>query len=81
MRTKGIDDASAREKQPEVEVTLALEAAKSQGVEELRRVVKQLLLRWHPDKVSKNHPDGIAALEEATRVFRFVVDARGKLGI
>jgi hypothetical protein len=74
-------DAAVRCKQTETEIVIALEAAKSQGTDELRRVMKQLLLRWHPDKVSKSLPDTAAALEEANRVFRFVVDTRGKLGI
>eukprot|EP00929_Paragymnodinium_shiwhaense_P049484 TRINITY_DN24959_c0_g1_i2.p1 TRINITY_DN24959_c0_g1~~TRINITY_DN24959_c0_g1_i2.p1 ORF type:complete len:271 (-),score=53.46 TRINITY_DN24959_c0_g1_i2:132-944(-) len=66
---------------PEVEVQAELEAAAAAGAEALRKTAKQLLLRWHPDKVSQGDSAfEVAKREEAARVLRFVLKERERLG-
>lgn len=66
----------------EAEATAALEKARSEGPEALRRQWKALLVKWHPDKsLQGDAPEAKAAREEATRVFRHVQQERVRLGI
>lgn len=67
---------------PEADVRAALSAAQTEGSAVARKVLKQLLLRWHPDKAPQgDSPVAIAAKEEATRVLRFVLQERQRLGL
>jgi len=67
---------------PEREVTLALEAARAAGGQDAgRQALKRLLLRWHPDKVRGDGPEAQAAQDEATRVLRFILQERERLGL
>jgi len=67
---------------PEREVASKLAAASQAGPEELKSVLKRLLLKWHPDKAPQGDgASAIAAREEATRVLRFVLSERARLGI
>mmetsp|Transcript_75363 Transcript_75363/g.133035 ORF Transcript_75363/g.133035 Transcript_75363/m.133035 type:complete len:375 (+) Transcript_75363:72-1196(+) len=63
---------------PEAEVTATLEAAQASGGQEAaRQALKRLLLRWHPDKA----PQREASQTEATRVLRFILQERERLGL
>jgi len=67
---------------PEREVAGLLTAAKQRGPEALKGVLKQLLLKWHPDKAPQgDDQESVAKREEATRVLRFVLQERERLGI
>lgn len=67
---------------PEREVAAQLAAAQRAGPDTLKGVLKQLLLKWHPDKAPQgDDQDAVRKREEATRVFRFVVQERERLGI
>lgn len=59
---------------PEEAALVALTIADGKGVEEVRRVFRGLLLKWHPDKAPP------AQHAEATRVMRFLLDQRSWLG-
>jgi len=67
---------------PEAEVTRTLEAARGRGPDAVRKVLKQLLLKWHPDKALQGEgEDAAAAQAEATRVLRFILQERERLCI
>jgi len=68
---------------PEAEVRSLLEAAKSSGGEDsCRQVLKRMLLRWHPDKALQGETaEAKAAQAEATRVLRFILQERERLGL
>lgn len=68
---------------PEAEVRAALEAAKTSGGSDAgRQALKRLLLRWHPDKAPQGEsPEAKAAQAEATRVLRFILQERERLGL
>lgn len=68
---------------PEVEVRATLEAAKTSGGSDAgRQALKRLLLRWHPDKAPQGEtPEAKAAQAEATRVLRFILQERERLGL
>lgn len=68
---------------PEAEVTATLQAAVGAGGQDGgRQALKRLLLRWHPDKVLQgDSAEAKAAQEEATRVLRFVLQERERLGL
>lgn len=67
---------------PEREVAATLVAAKAGGPEALKAVLKQLLLKWHPDKAPQgDDKESVAIREEATRVLRFILDERARLGV
>ncbi|CAK0897475.1 unnamed protein product [Prorocentrum cordatum] len=76
-------DAGRALEYPEADIAAALASAKASGPEAQRRVLKQLLLRWHPDKAARggDAAAGNAALEEATRAFRFLMRERERLGL
>lgn len=68
----------------EKEVVAFLEAASVKGADALRRAVKQLLLRWHPDKALLRSSDPSAVREESARVARvfcFLLEERERLGV
>lgn len=52
-----------------------LTAAEEIGSDVVRKVFRQLLLRWHPDKAAP------AQKSEANRVMLFLLDQRSKLGL
>eukprot|EP00913_Durusdinium_trenchii_P022529 g21163.t2 len=68
---------------PEAEVRASLEAAQSSGgADGGRQALKRLLLRWHPDKAQQGEsPEAKAAQAEATRVLRFILQERERLGL
>ncbi|CAJ1435104.1 unnamed protein product [Effrenium voratum] len=68
---------------PEREVRTALEAAQdSGGADAGRQALKRLLLRWHPDKALQgDSSEAQAAQAEATRVLRFILQERERLGL
>lgn len=67
---------------PEIKVSAALAAAKAEGPEAVRRAVKELLLKWHPDKAPQgDSPEAVAARAESTRVLRHVLQERKRLGL
>jgi len=67
---------------PEAEVRAALTAAKAGGPCAIRKALKQLLLRWHPDKAPQNDSkEAAAARAESTRVLRFILDERERLNL
>lgn len=67
---------------PEREVAGMLAAAQVAGPEALKAVLKQLLLKWHPDKAPQGNDKNSAAIrEEATRVLRFILNERERLAI
>lgn len=59
----------------EEDILAALAAAKVKGSEEVRRVFKQLLLRWHPDKVAPSQES------DANHVMRFLLDQRAWIAL
>merc|ERR1711879_669346 len=72
---------TAGSEQPEAEVTATLIAAQAQGPGAVRKALKKLLLRWHPDKVQQgDSSEAVAAQAEATRVLRFILQERERLG-
>lgn len=74
--------ATGASTRPEADVRAALTAAQAEGPGAARKVLKQLLLRWHPDKaIQGDSPAAVAAQEEATRVLRFVLQERKRLGL
>lgn len=68
---------------PEAEITATLEAAQSAGGADAgRQALKRLLLRWHPDKAPRgDEPEAKSAQAEATRVLRFILQERERLGL
>jgi len=68
---------------PEAEVRSALEAAiSSGGADGCRQVLKRMLLRWHPDKALQGESaEAKAAQAESTRVLRFILQERDRLGL
>jgi len=60
---------------PEIDACRALAEAELKGKEEVRRVFRQLLLKWHPDKVEERRK------VEATRVFQYLSEQRLRLGL
>jgi len=67
---------------PEAEVTATLTAAQANGPSAVRKALKRLLLRWHPDKAPQGDgQEAVAAQAEATRVLRFILQERERLGI
>ncbi|CAE7308174.1 unnamed protein product, partial [Symbiodinium sp. CCMP2456] len=68
---------------PEAEVRSTLEAAKlSGGTDGCRQVLKRMLLRWHPDKALQGESaEAKAAQAESTRVLRFILQERDRLGL
>lgn len=68
---------------PEAEVTSILTSALATGGQEAgRQALRKLLLRWHPDKaVQGESAEAQAAQAEATRVLRFILLQRERLGI
>lgn len=66
----------------EEEITCALVSAKGEGPASARKVLKRLLLQWHPDKASKGDNETVlAAQEQATRVLRHILEERTRLGL
>lgn len=67
---------------PELEIARSLAEAKSAGPETTKTVLRQLLLKWHPDKAPQGSgSEALAARDEATRVLRFILQERIRLGI
>lgn len=68
---------------PEAEVTASLTTALAAGGQEAgRHALKRLLLRWHPDKAMHGDgPEAADAQAEATRVLRFILQERERLGL
>lgn len=67
---------------PEREVTCWIATAQQAGPEALKAAFKQMLLKWHPDKAPQGDDrDAVAKREEATRVLRFVLQERERLGV
>lgn len=66
----------------EAEITASLVDAKAQGPGSVRKTLKRLLLRWHPDKAPQGDTAEEAAVrEEATQVLRFLLQERERLAI
>jgi len=82
-RCAGVDGGASRgTASPQADIASELVAARAQGPDAARRALKRLLLRWHPDKAPQG--DGLAAASaraEATRVLRFILDERERLGL
>eukprot|EP00928_Gymnodinium_smaydae_P081658 TRINITY_DN65136_c0_g1_i2.p2 TRINITY_DN65136_c0_g1~~TRINITY_DN65136_c0_g1_i2.p2 ORF type:complete len:140 (+),score=27.99 TRINITY_DN65136_c0_g1_i2:99-518(+) len=67
---------------PEAEVAKELSVARAEGPNAVHRCLRRLLLRWHPDKLPQGDgPDAATAKEEATRVLRFILAERERLGL
>lgn len=78
----GFPEVHAPSPTPEGKVTATLAAAKAQGPDAVRRAIKELLLKWHPDKASQgDSPEAVAARAESTRVLRHVLQERKRLGL
>eukprot|EP00929_Paragymnodinium_shiwhaense_P081752 TRINITY_DN42863_c0_g1_i1.p1 TRINITY_DN42863_c0_g1~~TRINITY_DN42863_c0_g1_i1.p1 ORF type:complete len:375 (+),score=61.19 TRINITY_DN42863_c0_g1_i1:149-1126(+) len=66
----------------EAEITAPLLAAKASGQAAVRKTLRRLLLRWHPDKAPQGDtPEEEAQRAESTRVMRFVLQERERLGL
>jgi len=67
---------------PEVAITQAFITAQASGPGSVRKVLKRMLLQWHPDKAPQgDDAASVASREEATRVLRFILQERERLGI
>jgi len=67
---------------PETQIVATLTAARASGTGAARKELKRLLLRWHPDKCPQDESSESAALRaEATRVLRFILLERERLGV
>jgi len=74
--------AGAEVQGPEAQISAALNKAQAEGTDAVRATLKRLLLKWHPDKAPQGDGDAaVAARMEATRVLRFVLQERKRLGI
>jgi hypothetical protein len=66
----------------EAEVKAVLEDAMAEGPNAVRKALKKLLLRWHPDKFPQGDTcEETSAREEATRILRFILNERERLGV
>mmetsp|Transcript_57672 Transcript_57672/g.100970 ORF Transcript_57672/g.100970 Transcript_57672/m.100970 type:complete len:384 (-) Transcript_57672:198-1349(-) len=78
----GVAEVHSTSPTPEVKVSATLAAAKAQGPDAVRRAIKELLLKWHPDKAPQgDSPEAVAARAESTRVLRHVLQERKRLGL
>lgn len=67
---------------PEAQVSAILRAAQANGPSAVKKALKKLLLKWHPDKVMQGtSAEAVHAQAEATRVLRFILQERERLGI
>jgi len=74
--------AGSEAQKPEAQISSALVKAQEDGPSAVRTTLKQLLLRWHPDKAPQgNSPEEVAARAESTRALRFVLQERKRLGL
>eukprot|EP00747_Dinoflagellata_sp_TGD_P191188 gnl/TRDRNA2_/TRDRNA2_54230_c0_seq1.p1 gnl/TRDRNA2_/TRDRNA2_54230_c0~~gnl/TRDRNA2_/TRDRNA2_54230_c0_seq1.p1 ORF type:complete len:389 (+),score=76.05 gnl/TRDRNA2_/TRDRNA2_54230_c0_seq1:87-1169(+) len=63
-------------------IRAALVTAQTEGNGAVRKVLKQLLLKWHPDKAPQgDSPADAAARAEATQVLRFILQERERLNL
>lgn len=80
--SRGANSSGAAGDSPEAQVSAALAAAAKGGHGVVKKTLKRLLLRWHPDKAPPGDgPEAVAARAEATRVLRFILSERERLGI
>jgi len=69
-------------KGPEAEITATLVAAIAGGPQVVRKELKHLLLKWHPDKAPQGDgAEAESARAEATRVLRFILQERERLDL
>jgi hypothetical protein len=67
---------------PEAQVSVALKKAQAEGAEAVKGELRKLLLKWHPDKAPQgDSPGDVAARAESTRVLRYVLQEKKRLGI
>merc|ERR1712207_68183 len=58
----------------ESEIKATLEGARVEGTATVRKILKKLLLRWHPDKLPQGDgTEDAAARDQATRILRFIL--------
>lgn len=78
----GVGGATSEVQTPEAQISMQLDKAQFQGADAVRATLKRLLLKWHPDKAPQGDSEkDVAARAEATRVLRFVLQERKRLGI
>lgn len=59
----------------EAGITETLLKAKAVGPDEIRKALKKLLLRWHPDKALRGDcVEAATAQAESTRILRFILE-------
>lgn len=67
---------------PEAQVSAALLKAQADGTEAVKNTLRQLLLKWHPDKAPQGaSAEDTATRAEATRVLRHVLQEKKRLGL
>lgn len=67
---------------PEAQVSAELLKAQSEGAEAVKGTLRQLLLKWHPDKAPQgDSAEDTATRAEATRVLRHVLQEKKRLGL
>jgi hypothetical protein len=67
---------------PEAQISSALLKAQANGPDAVRSTLKQMLLKWHPDKAPQgDSAEAVAARAESTRVLRYVLQERQRLGL
>jgi len=77
-----VGTAASETQTHEAQISMALNKAQSHGADSVRATLKRLLLKWHPDKAPQGDGEkDVAARAEATRVLRFVLQERKRLGI
>jgi len=77
-----IETSNGAVAQHEAQVTAALNSAQSAGPKVVRKVLRQLLLRWHPDKAPQGESRSEkAAREVSTQVLRHILKERERLGL
>jgi hypothetical protein len=73
---------SSATQSPEAQVSAALLKAQSEGAEAVKGTLRQLLLKWHPDKAPQGDgAEDVAARAEATRVLRHVLQEKKRFGL